>query len=276
MSGRLTFFVDDFGTRTICRADTTPTPERANEFSFGLGGLIVDSDDVPAVGRSVEEFCAKWKVPGLHGNKIRSKKGKFSFLKASEQLREEFLAELEALVLDQRIIPHACVVCRPGYRDRYAGRHSESTRWEMCKTAFDISVERAAKFAVERGCELDIVYERTGRKEDRLLEKYFQDLSTLGTAFDGETSERYSPLEQATLHATLRSIRPDGKSNSMLQLADLVLHPLCHITTGKPNRAHQMFRERAMIIDYKSGDETVAVKYSCYDDSYGSWKASLQ
>ena len=274
MPERLIFFMDDFGTRTICKAADTP-PMRANEFSFGLGGLLVDAIHVAEISASVRNFCARWEVPELHGNKIRAGKGKFSFVKSDEKKKERFLNELETLMLDRRIIPHACVICRPGYRDRYVEKHPNATRWEMSRTAFDISVERAAKLAREKGCILDIVYERTGKKEDRLIEQYFEDLSGVGMGFDSSNSKKYAPLQRSELTETLNKIRPDGKSNSMLQLADLVLHPLCHITSGRPNRAHEAMHANKMIIDYHSEDMHIAVKYSCYDGEHESWKHTI-
>ena len=248
----------------------------ANEFSFGLGGLLVDATHVAEIADAVRSFCARWDVPELHGNKIRAGKGKFGFVKKDKEKKQHFLSELEALIIDRRLIPHACVICRPGYRDRYVEKHPNGTRWEMSRTAFDISVERAAKLARQKGCILDIVYERTGKKEDQLIEQYFRDLSGTGMGFDSSNSEKYAPLKRNELMETLNKIRSDGKSNSMLQLADLVLHPLCHITSGKPNRAHQAMCTNEMIIDYHSDDEHIAVKYSCYDGEHGSWMATVQ
>ncbi len=94
----------------------------AHEFSFALGGVIVASEDVDALSKNVTTFCKKWEVPALHGNKIRSGKGKFGFLKKDEDKKAAFFSELDRLVLDDRLIAHACVICRPGYRDRYLGR----------------------------------------------------------------------------------------------------------------------------------------------------------
>ena len=155
--------MDDFGTRTTCKGATNATSP-AHELSFALGGVLVASEDVDAISRNVDSFCKKWEVPALHGNKIRSGKGKFGFLKKDDDRKEAFFAELNRLVLDDRLIAHACVICRPGYRDRYLDRYPDGIRWAMSKTAFDISVERAAKLAMKGGRKLDVVYERTGKK----------------------------------------------------------------------------------------------------------------
>ena len=168
MNQKYIFFMDDFGTRTTCKG-LSSVSSPAHELSFALGGIIVASEHVDDLATNVTSFCEKWNVPALHGHKIRSRKGKFGFLKNDIGKKAAFFAELDHLVLDDRLIANACVICRPGYRDRYLAKHLDSTRWAMSKTAFDISVERAAKFAMRAGRQLDVVYERTGAKEDRLL-----------------------------------------------------------------------------------------------------------
>jgi hypothetical protein len=271
LTSKYVFYMDDFGTRTTCKGETSALSP-AHELSFALGGVIVESEDVEALAENVKAFCDKWNVPALHGNKIRSGKGKFGFLKKDAGKKKTFFFELDQLVLDDRLIAHACVICRPGYRDRYLKKYPDSTRWAMSKTAFDISVERAAKLAMQRGWKLDVVYERTGQKEDRLLERYFADLKAAGMAFSAESSKHYGPLTGSQFASHLNRIRPDGKGNPLLQLADLVVHPVSHVTCGKHNRAYDQLVDRKMLLDFKHEDEAVGVKYSCYDGEYGAWK----
>lgn len=188
----LIFFMDDFGTRTLCKPGDT-LPMKPDVFSFGLGGIIVPSEAVQELSEKVKALCRRWKVPALHGNKIRAGKGKFGFVKKDAARRQTFLAELEAVIIDKRITAHACVICRPGYRDRYFERHAEPSRWQMSRTAFDIAVERAAKFAMTRDRRLSVVYERSGEREDRLLEAYFRGLLARGTEFDPGNASRHRP-----------------------------------------------------------------------------------
>lgn len=270
MGKKFVFYVDDFGTRTICKG-TSNLSSPAHELSFSLGGIIVASEDVESLSSKVVAFCEKWQVPSLHGNKIRSGKGKFGFLKADQEKRSAFFGDLDQLVLDDRLIVHACVICRPGYRDRYLEKYNGVTRWDMSKTAFDIAVERAAKFAIQAGRKLDVVYERTGEKEDRLLEKYFSDLKSMGTGFCAENSKQYGPLTNTQFKEQLNIIWPDGKGNPLLQLADLLVHPISKITCGKANRAYDKLVSRKMLLDFKHEDESVGIKYSCYDGEYGAW-----
>lgn len=271
LNSKYVFYMDDFGTRTTCKGDTNATSP-AHELSFALGGVIVASEHVDALSKNVQAFCKRWEVPALHGNKIRSQKGKFGFLKKDKARREAFFAELDQLVLDDRLIAHACVICRPGYRDRYLEKYHDGIRWAMSKTAFDISVERAAKLAMHGGRQLDVVYERTGKKEDRLLEGYFADLKVSGLGFCAENSKQYGPLTSAQFAGHLNVIWPDGKGNPLLQLADLFVHPVSQITCGKRNRAYEQLVDREMLLDFKHEDDAVGVKYSCYDGEYAKWK----
>lgn len=273
MERKYVFYMDDFGTRTTCKGVTNASSP-PHELSFALGGVIVASENIGSIAMSVRAFCKKWEVPSLHGNKIRSGKGKFGFLKKDENKKKVFFSQLEQLVLDDRLIAHACVICRPGYRDRYLEKYPDDTRWAMSKTAFDIAVERAAKLAMQDGRQLDVVYERTGEKEDRLLECYFENLRASGMGFCSENSKLYGPLTGEQFTDNLNGIWPDGKGNPLLQLADLVVHPVSHVTCGKQNRAYDQLIDRKMLLDFKHKDDSVGVKYSCYDGEYGRWKAS--
>ncbi|THK33540.1 DUF3800 domain-containing protein [Ensifer sp. MPMI2T] len=264
--------MDDFGTRTACKATET-LPMWSHVFSFGLGGIIVPSEAVHEISSATNDLCARWDVPVLHGNKIRGARGSFGFLKKDENKKARFFQELEELLIDDRITAHACVICRPGYRDRYHDKHPEGVRWQMSRTAFDISVERAAKYARSLKRKLSVVYERTGETEDRLIEGYFQRLRTTGTEFSVENSAQHSPMSSSDLADTLMSIWPDGKGNPMLQLADLVVHPLGHRPTGLRNRAYDRFVESGQLLDARTDDPTISIKYSCYDDPYKEYVA---
>lgn len=266
---RFIFFMDDCGTRTICKNDEQPDASQLSEFNFGLGGVIVAAEEVNNIASSVQNFCTRWDVPSLHGNKIRAGKSKFSFLKTDEEKKKQFFEDLDQLIIDERFIAHACIICRPGYRDRYADKYSTINRWDMSKTAFDISIERAAKFAKIHERKLTVVFERTGKKEDNLIKSYFDNLKLNGLGFDENNSSQYAPLTKNDFNTILHSIRADGKTNDLLQLADLVLHPMCHRTTGKVNYAYNKMEESKMLIDLRHPDPLIGIKYSCYDGEYG-------
>lgn len=70
---------------------------------------------------------------------------------------------LEGFLLSLPILGVACVIHRPGYVARYQDRYKEAL-WYMCKTAFSILIERAAKFADEQDRFLEVVFEGAGKK----------------------------------------------------------------------------------------------------------------
>ena len=106
LNSKYVLYMDDFGTRTTCRGATNASSP-AHELSFALGGVIVASEDVDALSKKVKAFCKKWEVPAFHGNKIRSRIGKFGFLKKDEGKKATYFSKLEQLVLDDRLIAQA-------------------------------------------------------------------------------------------------------------------------------------------------------------------------
>ena len=50
-----TYYMDDFGTRTVCGSEVNIS-SRANEFSFSLGGIIVKKSDVSSLAADVKNF----------------------------------------------------------------------------------------------------------------------------------------------------------------------------------------------------------------------------
>jgi hypothetical protein len=61
------------------------------------------------------------------------------------------------------------VIDRAGYTDRYAKKYDAESRWNPCKTAFSILVERAAKFAQRDGRTLSVFVERGDRDVDKWI-----------------------------------------------------------------------------------------------------------
>ena len=63
---------------------------------------------------------------------------------------------------DAPVIGIACVIDHLGYNARYAAQYLEN-RWMLCKTAFSVVVERAAKFAVGQGQRLRVMPEKCNK-----------------------------------------------------------------------------------------------------------------
>jgi len=62
------------------------------------------------------------------------------------EIKQSFHEDLAHLIEALPIVVIACVVDRRGYNDRYFELYKDE-RWMLCKTAFAILLERAAKFA---------------------------------------------------------------------------------------------------------------------------------
>jgi len=271
MTDRYVFYMDECGTLTSCKGDSNENSE-LNEFCFAIGGVIVPFEVTKNIIDTVKSFKQKWDIPNLHGSKIRGHRKPFRFLE-NKKNKKKFISELEKIIINSNVIVHACVICRPGYRDRYKKKYPDRSRWDMSKTAFEISVERATKFALNSERILDVAFEQSGRKEDEKIKGYFENLKKNGSSFSAENSKKYSPLTENHYNKYLGKIWSDGKRNELLNLADLVLHPIVSAGLGKDNRAYNTFVENKMLINYKNQDSNVAVKYSCFDGKYNKQKA---
>src|SRR5262249_9171562 len=108
----------------------------------------------------------------------------------------------------------------------------------LCKTAFSVVVERAAKYARSIGHRLRVLPERCNSKDDKILEGYYSDLKAGGLPFSGETSGKYAPLTSEQFRDTLYEFRPKQKSSPMAQLADIYLWPICMGGYHRSNRTY--------------------------------------
>jgi hypothetical protein len=156
---------------------------------------------------------------------------------------------------------------RPGYNARYLKKYGRQ-RWSLCKSAFNISVERAAKYARGIGCRLRVLPERCNKKEDRVLRTYYEELKTKGLPFAPETSDKYRPLTTAELSAILYEFKLKAKTSPMAQLADLFLWPMCMGGYRTDNRPYKRLLEDDKLIECElpyEDREMLATKYYCFD-----------
>lgn len=120
----------------------------------------------------------------------------------------------------------ACVIDRPDNELRYADKYIEN-RWMLCKTAFSIILERAAKYAISQGHKLRVLPDKCNKAEDAALTSYYRKLRTEGLPFDAKNSGKYAPLTKDQFAATLYDLQFKSKSSPMAQLADLFVWPVC-------------------------------------------------
>ena len=267
MSKVMQFYMDDSGTR---HPDHNPgrRPAHGHDW-FGLGGVLIRQEDEDEARALHAAFCARWDLSApLRSADIRSKSSAFARLGTMPSgEREAFLEELYQLMAGSPAVGIACVIDRPGYNYRYKERYGRS-RWMLCKTAFSVAVERAAKHARGEGLKLRVFVERGDRKTDRNIAGYYEALRTEGMPFNPETSGKYAPLSADELRETLYECRTKAKSSPLVQLADLYLWPICIGGYDPANRTYRRLRDDGKLIDCLLQAEAVptqGIKYSCWE-----------
>jgi hypothetical protein len=267
MPNVITFYLDDSGTRHP-RHKPGKRPEHGYEW-FALGGVLVKQEDEPEARRLHCQFSARWNISTpLHSSEIRSRKEGFLWLRSlGEGELPDFYESLYGLMRDVPVTGLACVVDRPGYNARYLDVY-EQQPWLLCKTAFSVVVERAAKHARSLGRRLRVAPERCNKPEDALLKGYYELLRAKGPPFATESSEKYAPLAAEQFRETLFEFRPKAKSSPMAQLADLYLWPICMGGYHARNRTYARLIDDGKLIECRLPPQdwpTLGTKYSCFD-----------
>lgn len=261
------FYMDDSGTRN---PDRHPGRVPAHGYDwFALGGVLIKQEDEPTARTAYGELCQRWRITSpLRSADIRSKAGPFAWLgKLDEHERNRFLEELYQLMADIPVIGHACVIDRPGYNARYLEKYGRK-RWLLCKTAFSVSVERAAKLARNKGYKLKIFVERGDKKADKHVQQYYESLRQDGSPFDPSTSSKYAPLTAAELADTLYEFRKKAKTSPLMQVADLFLWPICMGGYHPGNRTYARLKADGKLIDCLLEPDRIpalGIKYSCWE-----------
>jgi hypothetical protein len=149
MTNVMNFYMDDSGTR---HPDRDPGKRAAHGYDwFALGGIIVKKEDENKARDLHAEFCGDWDIDyPIHSVEVRGTTGGFSWLKElSPTESKEFYEDLYTLMREAPVIGMACVIDRPGYNDKYREKYGRQ-RWALCKTAFNVAVERAPRPACAR------------------------------------------------------------------------------------------------------------------------------
>ncbi len=263
-----TLYMDESGARHPGVA-LSPAPKHGRDW-FGMGGVMIDDEDEAEAKSVIDAFRAAWPQLGdapLHSHEIRSQRKGFSWLQEDGAVAQQFMDELTQLLLGLPVTGFACVIDRPGYNVRYEALYQDS-RWRLCKTAFAIAVERAAKHAQLRGRKLRVYVEASGKVEDRMLQAYYENLKSDGPWFDGHRSAQYAPLDSKAFAGCLYEFRIKRKQSLMMSIADLYLWPMCMGGYDESNKAYCALKVAGKLIDcHLTAEETLqrGIKYSCFD-----------
>lgn len=258
-------FIDDTGSRD---PDREPSEQRRDHLDcFGLGGILIKEEDVDEVKQRHAAFCTKHGITyPLHSYKIRGGRGDFGWLKKPESARA-FFPELDAFLLNLPVIGIAAIIDRPGYVARYRDQYSNRL-WYMCKTAYSILIERAAKYADSQGRVLRVFFEETGKSEDRDLIQYTKALKAEGMPFNGTTSASYSSLSADDFkRLVMGEPKRRTKNTPMLQIADLMLYPMAKGGYDPTYKPYVDLMAAGKLIDALLPPQdraSLGIKYSCF------------
>jgi hypothetical protein len=262
----LNFYMDDSGTRTPNRKPLIYN-KNTREF-FALGGILINEEDEALARKLYSEFCSRWSITyPLHSVEIRHRMDRFSWLNRDRFERDGFMRDLTRVLLSLNALGLACVIDRPGYDARYR-EHYGRRQWHLCRTAFSIAVERAAKYARSTDRKLRVMPERSSRADDEKLLRYYDNLRNSGPPFSQASSAHYSPLTASEFRETLHEIRFKTKSSPMAQVADLYLWPITIAGYDPRNRPYVALRASGRLIESRLSAEQIeggGSKYSCFE-----------
>jgi hypothetical protein len=161
-------YLDDTGTR---HPDHNPGRRAAHGYDwFGPWRRMIKQEDEVLARTAHAEFMQRWgldpDIVFLHSAEIRHQSENFTWLgglSAGEKAR--FHGDLSDLMIRPPVLGFACVIDRPGYNYRYRERYGRDS-WSLCRTAFSVLVERAAKYANAHGHKLKVFVEKADRVTD--------------------------------------------------------------------------------------------------------------
>lgn len=264
----LHLYIDDTGTRC---PNIKPSVERKDKMDhFAFGGYLVFDYDVKKIEEHHQQLKQDFALTTpLHSTAIRGKRRGFNWLNKDDDKVRAFYKALNTFIIEAPIYATACVIDRPGYDKRYRSRYGND-RWQLCKSAYSILIERSAKFAASQSCKLAVYVEHTGKRENTLLKQYHRDIYDHGMPFNPSTSGQYNPLGSNDFSNILfKNPNFMPKDSARLQLADLVAYA---IAKGQYDPEYRSFRElhdRNKLIDNVLGGEAIAelgIKRYCFDD----------
>ncbi len=269
MVSTLNLYIDDSGTRHPDKKQGKK-PKHGHDY-FALGGILIKDEEETLYEENYDLFCKEWQIKDpLHSSEIRSKAKNFSFIAGlSKKKQDLFYEQLYQLMKESPVVGVACVIDRIGYKNRYEDIYGDN-KWKLCKTAFSIVVERAAKFAHMQDRKLRVNIERCDKKTDNIIKNYYYSLKQEGLPFSKDNSKKYNPMEQDKLDEILYDFKLKYKSSHLTQLADLYLWPMCMGGYDKSNRPYKRLLDDNKLINTHVAEEKIehlGIKYFCWETS---------
>jgi hypothetical protein len=262
----LIYYMDETGNR---QPDKKSDQSRLGRDWFGLGGFIIRSEDEAEAKRLHGEIVAAWRITApFHFTDMLAERKGFTWLgRLSQRERDRFWTDYREFLSNVPALGTGCIIDRPGYVGRgYLEKHP-GTKWLLCRSAFDITVERAVKYAIEQGCKLNIVFE-SDVAINETVKGYFANLKENGLAFDGANSAKYEPLTKEQFANTLGTIEYKTKTSRMLQIADSYIYAIARQKYDRGFGVFRHLRDTRRIINFALEDaeriKAMGIKYYCY------------
>lgn len=262
-------YIDDSGSRLLNRlsVDADAYPQW-----FALAGLMVREEDEDACKPAHSELYSRWPLMSapLHLTDMHGQVEGFRWLRSLDApTLASFWRDYHDTLVALPVFGHGCVVHRPGYRDRGYGSRVGDQKWNLCRTAFNILIERCAKIAHSEGRRLRVKFEGCDRNADHLLKVYWALLKDArGLGFNPDNAKKYDPFSPADLAATLIDLERKDKKSKLMQFADSFA---LAIAKGRYQPRYSTFAALSAagkLADQYVGDERASkegVKYSCFD-----------
>lgn len=264
----LHLYIDESGTR---HPDRPGTEAKHGHDWFGMGGILVNDEDVATVKQGLADFKKHWpkiKSP-LHFTDMRAKKKNFAWLGTLEQAElNRFWSSYRTFLAAMPVSGTACVIDRPGYIARGYGSREGDAKWLLCRSAFDILLERSAKLARMKGRRLTVSFEMADPGTNQRVKSYYINLKHNGLAFDKQNSAKYEPMTVEQFAHTLLSIEGKDKANTLMQIADSYIYS---IARGSYEATYDVYDQIAkggrLITDQVPGDKAamLGIKTYCFD-----------
>jgi hypothetical protein len=236
-------------------------------------------EDEVAVRTAHARLCDKWGITyPLHSVDMRAGTKDFSWLRRGSAEYDGFMADLTRMLTTIPVTGLACVMDRPGYDNRYRAIYPRTT-WHLCRTAFSIAVERAAKYARALGRPLRVYPEKSARGDEKRIKKYYADLIAEGLPFDAARSNAYAPLRAHEFDETLIELRFKEKTSPPMQVADVYLWPIAMHRYGRGGIPYEKFRDAGRLIEHHLAPAEIpsrGTKYSCFDLVDREWGEQKQ
>ncbi|MCD1265538.1 DUF3800 domain-containing protein [Shinella sumterensis] len=268
MTRPITLYMDETGNR---HPDKKSDASRFGRDWFGFGGILVRGEDNDQARGLVADFLTKWNLgetKPAHITDMMAERKNFSWLgRVDQEERESFWDDWRRVLCRAPVIGLGCIVDRPGYVARgYLEKHVEN-RWLLCRSAFDITVERAVKIAKLEGRKLHIVFEQDPGINDTIA-GYFKNLKSNGLGFDAGNSSKYAPLTVEDFNDTLGRIQHKPKFTPLLQIADSYIYAMARKAYDGKFWLYRSLRDAKRIADFALDAEHLphmGVKYYCFD-----------